>query len=218
MLSRRELIGKAAVGATAALTLSAARTGLASVSGRALPAPTDDPAGSRGAPGDPADGRAATDAPAGDREGRNTEPPPADPVAITAPPPWALLSPLVAGAVVAHGWRLADLSPVQDGSCVVTLENERGRAHRVHLCRNDGTPQGLVYTRRLDLVVMNEGKGDLPTEESLAQAVAALAHVVAANEGRAPEGFHGDLLPHAERLRRFAAASADGPSGDGRLR
>ena len=87
MLSRRELIGKAAVGATAALTLAAARTGLASVSGRSLPALTDDSVGSRGAPGDPADGRTATDAPAGDREGRNTEPPPADPVAIVSPKP-----------------------------------------------------------------------------------------------------------------------------------
>src|SRR5437667_15190 len=85
MLSRRELIGKAAVGATAALTLSAARTGLASGSGRALPGPTDDPGGSRGAPGDPADGRTATDAPGGDRARRNSEPPPADPVALPAP-------------------------------------------------------------------------------------------------------------------------------------
>ena len=46
-----------------------------------------------------------------------------------------------------------------DGSCVLTLQNARGRAHRVHLCRNDGQPQGLVYTRRFDLVVMNGGAG-----------------------------------------------------------
>ena len=58
---------------------------------------------------------------------------------------------------------------------------------------------------------MNEGHGDLPTEESLAQAVAELAHVVAANEAKAPESFVADLLPHAERLRRFAAA--DGAPG-----
>jgi hypothetical protein len=132
-------------------------------------------------------------------------------VAIAAPPPWELLSPLVAGAVLAHGWRLADVSPVRDGSCVVTLRSERGRSHRAHLCRNDGTPQGLVHTRRLDLVVMNGGHGDLPTEEGLAHAVAALAHVAAANEAKAPDRALADLLPHAERVRRFASA-------DGKLR
>src|SRR5205823_5589161 len=141
---------------------------------------------------------------------------PADSEAIASPPPWELVSPLAAGSVVAHGWRLVDLGPVQDGSSVATLENERGRAHRVHLCRNDGDPQGLVYTRRVDLVVMNEGRGDLPTEEHLAQAVAALAHVVAANEARMPDGVLAELLPHAERVRRFAAA--DDPLAGGKLR
>ena len=196
MLSRRELIGKAAVGATAALAVSAARTAVGSA--RPLHAAPDEPG-------------------VGGGDERNAEQPPAETEAVSSPPPWELLSPLVTGAVVAHGWRLADLSPVRDGSCVVTLENERGRTHRVHLCRNDGTPQGIVHTRGLDLVMMNAGHGDLPTDESLAQAVAALAHVVAANEGQVPDGVLAQLLPHAERVRRFA--SADGtPSGDGRLR
>src|SRR5438552_9261254 len=197
MLSRRELIGKTAVGAAAALTVSAA--GLRVASARGVPA--------------------ATDQPGGDRDRRNAvppraEPPPADSAAISSPPPWDLLSPLVAGSVVGHGWRLVDLGPVQDGSCVVTLQNRRGRAHRVHLCRNDGKPQGIIYTRRVDLVVMNEGYGDLPTEERLAQAVAKLAHVIAANEARVP-GRVTELLPHAERLRRFAAAA---PPAGGKLR
>ena len=199
MLSRRELIGKAAVGAAAAVAVSA--TGVAAA--RALHGATDDPTGG----------------PADDRDGRNAvppraEPPPADSAAISAPPPWDLLSPLVAGSVVGHGWRLVDLGPVQDGSCVVTLQNRRGRAHRVHLCRNDGKPQGIIYTRRVDLVVMNEGYGDLPTEERLAQAVAKLAHVIAANEARVPDRV-AELLPHAERLRRFAAAA---PPAGGKLR
>jgi len=199
MLSRRELIGKAAVGAAAAVAVSA--TGVAAA--RALHGAADDPKGG----------------PADDRDGRNAvlpraEPPPADSAAISAPPPWDLLSPLVAGSVVGHGWRLVDLGPVQDGSCVVTLQNRRGRAHRVHLCRNDGKPQGIIYTRRVDLVVMNEGYGDLPTEERLAQAVAKLAHVIAANEARVP-GRVTELLPHAERLRRFAAAA---PPAGGKLR
>jgi hypothetical protein len=199
MLSRRELIGKAAVGATAALAVSAARTAVGSTRAR------------QAATGDPADGRD------GRSDERNPAPRPAESEVVAAPAPWDLLSPLVAGGVVASGWRLADLSPVRDGSCVVTLQNERGRSHRVHLCRNDGTPQGIVYTRRLDLVVMNAGHGDVPTEEGLAQAVAALAHVVAANEGKLADRVLAELLPHAERVRQFA--SLDGtPSGDGKLR
>ena len=197
MLSRRELIGKAAVGATVAVGLGGARAGVAF---------TRDV---HSAPGDPS-------VPSDDRDWQDTLPPPADCAKISSPPPWELVSPLAAGSVLAHGWRLADLSPVRDGSCVVTLQNERGRTRRVHLCRNDGNPQGIVYTRRVDLVVMNEGAGDLPTEEHLAQAVAALAHVVAANEHSVPDRLFTDLLPHAERVERFAAAA--GRYADGKLR
>ena len=199
MLSRRELMGKGAVGVAATALALGAATAVASPSHR----------DGRTAPGDPA-------GPAPDRDGQETLPTPAEAAAIAAPPPWGLVSPLTAGAGLAHGWRLAELGPVRDGSCVVTLENPRGRARRVHLCRNDGTPRGLVYTRRVDLVVMNEGAGDLPTEETLAQAVAALAHVVAANEGTVPESLFTDLLPHTERVERFAAAT--GRYADGKLR
>jgi hypothetical protein len=129
-------------------------------------------------------------------------------VAPDTPPPWELLAPLALGSEVGHGWRVADLSSVVDGSCVLTLENERGRTHRVHLCGNDGKPQGLVHTKRMDLVVMNGGRGDLPTEEGLAQAVAQVAHVLAANEAKwqsAPVVTA--LLPQAERVRQFGSAA-----------
>jgi hypothetical protein len=159
---------------------------------------------------------APTDAPAGERAGQNALESGAAAEVISSPPPWELVAPLGAGTVVAHGWHLVDLTPVRDGSAVVTLQNERGRAYRVHLCRNDGSPQGLVYTRRVDLVVMNQGYGDLPTEEHLGQAVAALAHAVAANEATVADGVFADLLPHTERVQRFAAV--EGPSADGKLR
>jgi hypothetical protein len=129
-------------------------------------------------------------------------------VAPDTPPPWELLRPLALGSVVAGGWQVADLSGVADGSCVLTLENDRGRTHRVHVCGNDGRPQGLVHTKRLDLVVMNGGRGDLPTEEGLAQAVAEVAHVLAANEAKwqsAPVVTA--LLPQAERSKLFGAAA-----------
>ena len=127
-----------------------------------------------------------------------------------SPAPWELVAPLGVGAEGAYGWRLVDLTPVRDGSAVATLQNQRGRSHRVHLCRNDGSPQGVVYTRRVDLVVMNQGYGDLPTEEHLGQAVAALAQAVAANEATLPADVFAELLPHAARVTRFAAAAAEG--------
>jgi hypothetical protein len=160
-------------------------------------------------------GRALPGEPA--QDGDRPAAPPTELAAIAFPPPWGLVSPLAAGAELAHGWRLAELGPVKDGACVVTLQNAAGRTRRVHLCRNAGSPQGLVYTRRVDLVVMNEGYGDLPTEEPLAQAVAALAHVIAANEGTTSAALFTALLPHAARVERFAAAAAD-IYADGKLR
>ena len=202
MLSRRALIGKAAVGAAAAMTLSAARIGSASTG--VLADATNDRDGHDGALGD--DSR---------RFDASAAPPTAS-VTSSADAPWELVSPLTAGATLAHGWRLAGLSEVQNGSCVATLQNARGRAHRVHLCRNDGTPQGIVYTRRMDLVVMNEGQGDLPTEERFAQAVAELAHVVAGNEARMSNAVFSNLLSHRERVQRFAMAES--AEAQGKLR
>jgi hypothetical protein len=190
MLSRRDLIAKAAVGAAAAVAVGGV-VGTAVAATRPLREPTDEPEGERVST-PPTEGDAA------------------------APAPWELVAPYVAGAEIAHGWRLVDLAPVRDGSAVATLQNARGRAHRIHLCANDGTPHGIVYTRRIDLVVMNQGYGDLPTEEHLGQAVAELAHAVAANESRVPESALAALLPHAERVQRFAAAND--ASTDGRLR
>ena len=195
MPSRRDLIGKVAVGAAAALAVSAVGTGVAAAT-RPL--------------------RDATDAPAGARDEQHALEPHVDAAVSASPPPWALVAPFGAGAMVAHGWHLVDLTPVRDGSAVATLQNERGHAHRIHLCRNDGSPQGLVYTRQVDLVVMNQGYGDLPTEEHFGQAVAALAHAVAANEATVADAVFADLLPHTERVQRFAAA--EGPSADGKLR
>jgi hypothetical protein len=102
---------------------------------------------------------------------------------------------------------LVDLTAPADGACVLTLENERGRAQRVHVCRNDGRPQGLVYTKRFDLVVMNGGQGDLGTDENLAQAVGAVSHLLAANEDSGPQTVVTALLPHAERVRQFSDAN-----------
>lgn len=209
-LSRRAFVGKLAAGAAgAAVALTAGAKGA-----QALSRPewkSGSPAGWNPTEGD--EQRELT-APmhGGEWQESAAEPVDARPgpteLAPDAPPPWELLEPLHTGSTVAHGWRVTDVSPVVDGSFVLTLENRRGRSHRVHVCRNGGRPAGLVYTKQLDLVVMNGGRGDLPTEEGLAQAVAEVAHVMAANERkyrRAP--MVTALLPQSERLKKFGAAA-----------
>ncbi len=210
MLSRRDLVGRLAAGTAMMWAAGLARTSFASarraepVTGSAL-----DQEGSIQA------ATAATEAivpapePVGDpRKAVDPQPAVVDagPAStLGAPPPWELLRPLAKGSLVAYGWRVAGLTGVVDGTCVLTLVNPRGREHRVHLCRNDGRPQGLVHTKGLDLVVMNGGRGDLPTEEGLAQAVARLAHVLARNETKwKNRPLMAALMPQSERLRLFS--------------
>jgi hypothetical protein len=205
MLSRRDLVGKLAVGAAGvAAALAVSETAKAAVKTRAI----QKQSGRGGGPLAEPLPRAAGTAQQGLEEEKAEET--AAPAAAEAAPapPWELFAPLTSGAVVAYDWRVADLSGPVDGACVLTLQNDHGRVQRVHLCRNDGRPQGLVYTQRLDLVVMNGGRGDLGTEENLAQAVAEVAHVLAANENRRDQrAVIETLLPHAERLERFATAN-----------
>lgn len=190
MLSRRDLIGKVAAGTAAAAAVGVASTSFASTprgSWSAAASPNDDTAGAE------LKGQDVTDS--------------GPPQTLDAPAPWDLIHPLALGSTVANGWSVAALSGAVDGSCVLTLRNDRGREHRVHICRNAGDPQGLVYTKHFDLVVMNGGQGDLPTEESIAQAVANVAHVLATNEhARSQEPVVTALLPHAERLRMCGTA------------
>ena len=185
MLSRRDLVGKLAAGTATILgTGLVARASFGSVK----------PAADSGRVDGPAETLASSPHPAPDGKHGDT---------ASDAAPWDLVRPLAMGSMVAHGWRVAGLTGVADGSCVLTLENERGRSHRVHICRNDGTPQGLVYTDRFDLVAMNGGQGDLPTEESFGRAVAEVAHVIAGNERHHAE-MAMVLLPQAERVRLFS--------------
>jgi len=213
MLSRRDLIGKLAAGTAAVWAVGAARSGSAAIRREANTSTGSDagegqlaaaPSVPANAPDvvDPLPRVVDADPPASTRLVDS-----GPPTTLNASPPWKLVRPLAMGSAVAHGWRVSGLTGAVNGSCVLTLQNQRGREHRVHICRNDGHPHGLIYTERFDLVVMNGGVGDLPTEEGLAQAVAAVAHVLAANEGRQRhEPVVTALLPHTERLRLFAGA------------
>lgn len=186
MLSRRDLVGKLAAGTAIVGTGLVARASFGSVK----------PAAESGRVDGSADTHASSDSTA-EIEGKHGD---------NAAAPWELVSPLAMGSMVAHGWRVAGLTGIVDGSCVMTLENERGRSHRVHICRNDGTPQGVVYTDRFDLVAMNGGQGDMPTEETFGLAVAEVAHALARNERRHAETATA-LLPQAERVRLFSGST-----------
>ena len=180
MLSRRTFVGRLAASAAVAGAVTTIGT---RASARTSAAP------SIGSASDDARTASASDASPSD--------------APSALPPWELLAPLTAGAALGHGWQVAALSGVEAGSCVLTLQHASGRTQRVHVCRHDGRPAGVVYTDTLDLLVMNDGAGETPTDEELAQAVATVAHAVARNAAAAPA----ELLAHAERLDRFATTA-----------
>ncbi len=199
-LSRRAFVGKLATGAAGAALAIAATTGRAD----AVPRKTG---GSATLPeGGHVDLGAEAIPPLAEAEREQATP---ETVVDAAPPaPWQILEPLTVGALVASDWRVVDFQGAVDGACVLTLGNDRGRTNRVHVCRNDGQPRGLVYTSRFDLVVMNGGRGDLPTEEGFGLAVAEIAHTIAANEtsSRGAE-VASALLPQSDREQRFAATA-----------
>ncbi len=183
-LSRRAFVAKASTGAAAVLVASSATRSAARI--------------------DTADTTTANEsldaASVASTEGASLETINVEPL---APPPWELLQPLRPGSPLAEGWRVKDLDSVVDGACVLTLENQQGRTSRLHICRNHGSPTGLVHTEQLDLVVMNGGRGDLPTEEGLGQAVAEVAHAIATNEGRAASVVTA-LLSQEQRTAKYA--------------
>jgi len=199
MLSRRDLVGKLAAGAAVLGVAGIARSGFAATRPAPIAAGTNPTLGQAPLAAAPEAAPAAEPAPS------IPEVDSGPPETLSVPAPWDMLRPLTVGSKIAGGWHLAGLTGVVAGSCVVTLQNSRGRTQRIHICGNDGSPQGLVYTKSFDLVVMNGGQGDLPTEEGFAQAVAEVAHVLARNEGSWTQTTGtGSLLPHAARVEQFA--------------
>jgi hypothetical protein len=118
---------------------------------------------------------------------------------------WPLLAPLRPGDSVGLGWRVTELTVVTDGAAVLTLRSAQGEA-RVHLCRRDARVHGLAHSEHLDLLLMNNGDGAVPTDEHLARALNVLAELIGRNEKAGmtlPEG----LLPHGARLLFYRSGS-----------
>ena len=102
-----------------------------------------------------------------------------DPVAQD--PPWKLVAPYRAGALVAPGWYMHELNPIADGSAIVCLKSDKQRYVRFRICRNDGKPLGITHTSNLDLFLINSGNGSTPTEEALTRLALSLARGIKAS-------------------------------------
>ncbi|MCK6502842.1 hypothetical protein L6R53_05495 [Myxococcota bacterium] len=123
--------------------------------------------------------------------------------------PWWLLAPLTRGSHVGAGWFVAHLGAVERGASVLTLQHRDGAVGRVHLCHRRGSPRGVAHTELLDLVLMDGGQGDKPTDESLGRVVMGLAAHIRSNE-LSSQGDLGELArmePHDERLLAYGPES-----------
>ena len=119
--------------------------------------------------------------------------------------PWWLLSPLKEGSSVGKGWVLDSLGPIEQGAAILTLRHADGRFQNIHLCVHDGEPKGLAHTSLLDLVLMDGGQGDKPTDESLGRVLMGLAKRIEHNELAGVEDLTdlASLQTHAQRVERY---------------
>ena len=124
----------------------------------------------------------------------------------SAAPPWWLLAPLAPGRSVGRGWSVHSLEVVRDGAAVLTLRTRDAQQARVHICAHDGSPRGLVHTALFDLVLMDGGQGDRPTDESLGRVLLQLSRHIRRNEMRSDDAQMASvtgLLSHDERVALF---------------
>ena len=119
--------------------------------------------------------------------------------------PWWLLSPLTIGSSVGKGWKVKSLGSIEQGASILTLQNVDKREYNVHICVHDGMPKGLAYTEFLDLVLMDGGQGDRPTDEAFGRVLLGIAKRIRHNELESQESFDelARLETHSERVGRY---------------
>jgi hypothetical protein len=127
-------------------------------------------------------------------------------------PPWWLFSPVRPGSSLGLGWRMGSLSPVERGAVVLELHRDGGdtegvRVARVHICAREGKARGLAHSELFDLVLMDGGQGEKPTDERLGRVLLGLADRVRKNEleSNAELKDLGRLLPHGQRVALYGA-------------
>ena len=115
--------------------------------------------------------------------------------------PWWLFEPLSQGDFLGKGWYLANVSGIEQGAFVITLQTETNRTARIHVCSHFGASQGIAATRYLDFVLMDGGKGNTPSEENLGRIILSLAkHVQATEDYLFAKGILDILDTHENRL------------------
>jgi hypothetical protein len=121
--------------------------------------------------------------------------------------PWCLVSPLTMGSNVGKGWRIQNLSALEAGASILTLQHPTRGTARVHLCARRGGGHGLTHTQLLDLILMDGGTGELRTQEGLARVVTGIGKRIAKNELGAVDEETIDamsrMLTHKERMAIF---------------
>lgn len=120
--------------------------------------------------------------------------------------PWWLVAPLQEGSQVGKGWSVASLSPVERGAAVMQLAHTSGRTVRVHLCAKKGEGKGVASSRTVDLLLMDGGRGDKPTEKDLGRVLGTIARRIRRNElaaDRAATEMIGRLETHDHRVMAY---------------
>ena len=121
--------------------------------------------------------------------------------------PWWLLDPLRAGTDVGKGWRIFALGSIENGASILTLQHNEGHKANVHICSYEGDPKGLAHTEFLDLILMDGGCGDKPTDEHLGRVLLGIAKRIRTNELSLQQDLEElvQLQTHEERVLRYGA-------------
>ena len=105
--------------------------------------------------------------------------------AVRVKPPWWLIHPLQNRDSISLGWSVSNLGPVHKGAAILELTHRMGQSARaIHICTYEGKPKGLAHTALFDLILMDGGQGDKPTEETIGRVTLTLADIIAENEIR----------------------------------
>ena len=123
--------------------------------------------------------------------------------------PWWLLAPLTTSTAVGKGWYIRTLGEITEGASILTLEHCDGDSKNVHICVHDGEPKGLAHTEFLDLILMDGGRGDKPTNENLGRVLLGIANRIRQNElvAQAEFGELARLQTHQERVEHYGAGN-----------
>jgi len=109
-----------------------------------------------------------------------------------------------------YSWSVDNMSPIERGACIMTLQSKSGESARVHICSHDGQPMGVAHSAFLDFVLMDGGDGQQPTNEELGCKILNLARHVLLNELKMSDsdlnqidGALAQLETHSSRLEQY---------------